>query len=252
MENVAEHVEPPNVRRHKPTVWTPAQLRTFLTFVRADRFYALYLLAATTGLRRAELCGLRWQAVDLDAGTLSVEPDTRVVVNGKAQDSDGKTDNAPRMLALDPATVAALKEWRDRQRAEHVFFDRDYLTGDRVFTWENGRPVHPDVIRQRFNRLVQRCGLPHIRLHDMRHSYATAALKAGVHLKIVSARLGHASETFTASVYQHALPGMDREAAGTIAALFVDLEPAPTGNESVPTVSESVSASEQNGQSDDL
>src|SRR2546430_2026913 len=67
----------------------------------------------------------------------------------------------------------------------------------------------------------------------MRHSYATAALKAGVHLKIVSARLGHASETFTASVYQHALPGMDREAAGTIAALFLDLEPEPVVSESV-------------------
>jgi integrase len=249
VENVAEHVKPPKVRRRKPTVWSPAQLRTFLTFVRADRFYALYLLAATTGLRRAELCGLRWPAIDLDAGTLSVEPDTRVVVNGHAQDSDGKTDNAPRMLALDPATVAALREWRERQRGEHVFFDRDYLTSDRVFTWENGRPVHPDVIRQRFNRLSQRCGLPHIRLHDMRHSYATAALKAGVHLKIVSARLGHASETFTASVYQHALPGMDREAAGTIAALFVDLEPDADAED---PVSESVSEEDENGQPDDL
>jgi hypothetical protein len=67
----------------------------------------------------------------------------------------------------------------------------------------------------------------------MRHSYATAALKAGIHLKIVSARLGHASETFTASVYQHALPGMDREAAGTIAALFLD-DPAEDEDDQVP------------------
>jgi integrase len=224
VENVAEHVKPPKVSRRRPTVWTPAQLRKFLTFVQGDRFYALYLLAATTGLRRSELCGLRWPAVDLDKGTLSVEPDTRVVVNGEAQDSDGKTDQTPRMLALDPATVKALREWQDKQRSERAFFETDYQDTTRVFTWEDGRPVHPDVIRQRFNRLSLRCGLPHIRLHDMRHSYATAALKAGVHLKIVSARLGHASETFTASVYQHALPGMDREAAGTVAALFVDPE----------------------------
>jgi integrase len=224
VDNVAARTRPPRVRRRKPTIWTPAQLRTFLMFVRGDRFYGLYLLAATTGLRRGELCGLRWPALDLDKGTLSVEPDTRVVVNGKAQDSDGKTDNAPRLLALDPATVAGLAEWKSQQRSEHAFFERDYQETDRVFTWEDGRPVHPDVIRQRFKRLSARCGLPHIRLHDMRRSYATAALKAGVHLKIVSARLGHHSETFTASVYQHALPGMDREAAGTIAALFVDVE----------------------------
>jgi integrase len=245
VENVAEHVKPPKLRRRKPSVWTPAQLRTFLAYVRTDRFYALYLLAATTGLRRSELCSLRWPALDLQAGTLSVEPDTRVVVNGRAQDSDGKTDNAPRMLALDPTTVAALRQWRTEQRAERTFFDRDYMATDRVFTWENGRPVHPDVIRQRFNRLSMRCGLPHIRLHDMRHSYATAALKAGVHLKIVSARLGHASEAFTASVYQHALPGMDREAAGTIAALFVDTGPDPG-------VSKSVSTEAENAPSDDL
>jgi integrase len=246
VENVAEHVKPPKVRRRKPTVWTPEQLRAFLVFVRADRFYPLYMLAATTGLRRGELCGLRWPAVDLDSGTLSVEPDTRVVVNGEAMDSDGKTDNAPRMLALDPLTVAALREWRERQLGERAFFDRDYQDSTRVFVWEDGRPVHPDVIRQRFNRLSLRCGLPHIRLHDMRHSYATAALKAGVHLKIVSARLGHASEAFTASVYQHALPGMDREAAGRIAALFLGDMPIESA------VSESVSTGYENGQPDDL
>jgi integrase len=246
MENVAEHVKPPKVRRRKPTVWTPAQLRTFLTSVRHDRFYPLYVLAATTGLRRGELCGLRWPALDLDAGTVSVEPVTRVVVNGEAQDSDGKTDNAPRLLALDPLTVIALQEWRERLQGERPFFERDYHNTDRVFVWEDGRPVHPDVIRQRFNRLSIRCGLPHIRLHDMRHSYATAALKAGVHLKIVSARLGHASETFTASVYQHALPGMDRAAAGTIAALFLGDLPDDT------VVSESVSKGDENGQPDDL
>jgi hypothetical protein len=91
----------------------------------------------------------------------------------------------------------------------------------------------------------------------MRHSYATAALKAGVHLKIVSARLGHSSETFTSSVYQHALPGMDREAAGTVAALFVD-DPRPGDGDAVSTppeddgVSKSVSKEHENGPSDDL
>jgi integrase len=147
----------------KPWQACPAQLRHFLTSVASDRYYTFFLLAATTGLRRAELCGLRWTAVDLRRGTLSVEPDTRVVVNGRAQDSDGKTDNAPRLLALDPATMAALRVWQDTQRGERAFFDSDYDATDRVFTWENGRPIHPNVIRQRFHRLSQRCGLPHIR-----------------------------------------------------------------------------------------
>jgi len=235
--NVAEDVNPPRLARRRPTVWTPDQTRQFLQFVRDDRFYALYLLAATTGLRRSELCGLSWPALDLDAGTVSVEPDTLVVVNGRAQASDGKTDQAPRLLALDPATIAALRERQDAQREERAAFGVDYRDTQRVFTWEDGRDVHPDVIRQRFNRLAARCGLPPIRLYDMRHSYATAALKAGVHLKIVSARLGHASETFTARVYQHALPGIDREAANSVAALLVVDD----------AVSKSVSTDHENG-----
>ena len=102
-----------------------------------------------------------------------------------------------------------------------MFFDRDYADTDRIFVWKDGRPIHPDVIRQRFNRLAARCGLPHIRLHDIRHSYATAALKAHVNPKIVSQRLGHSSVGFTLSVYSHALPGIDRDAASTMAGLFL-------------------------------
>jgi integrase len=82
LDNVAEQVNPPRVKRRRHSVWTPAQLRQFLDFIQSDRFYALYLVAATTGLRRSELCGLRWQTIDLDMMTVSIEPDTLVVVNG--------------------------------------------------------------------------------------------------------------------------------------------------------------------------
>jgi integrase len=221
VDNVAEHVNPPRVPRRKHSVWTPSQLRKFLDFVQSDRFYPLYLVAATTGLRRSELCGLRWPAIDLDMMTISIEPDTLVVVNGKARNSDGKTDRAPRQLALDPATAEALREWRTAQESERAFFGRDYLETDRVFTWENGRDVHPDVIRQRFNRSLQRCGLPRIRLYDMRHTYATIALKSGIHPKIISARLGHASEAFTMATYQSVMPGMDKQAAVDVAGLIL-------------------------------
>jgi hypothetical protein len=64
------------------------------------------------------------------------------------------------MLALNPLTVAALREWRERQLGERAFFERDYQDSTRVFVWEDGRPVHPDVIRQRFNRLSLRCSFP--------------------------------------------------------------------------------------------
>ncbi|GAA4207486.1 site-specific integrase [Actinocatenispora rupis] len=226
-ENVAESVKPPRVPKKRRPVWTPKQLATFLAYARKDRFYALYLLAAMTGMRRAELCGLTWTAVDLDAGHLAVQPgDPRVVVDGHAETSDGKTDNAARLLSLDQATVEALREWLAVQRSERVFYDEEYDGTDLIFTWEDGRPIHPDVVRQRFHRMAAACGLPRIRLHDVRHSYATAALKAGVHPAVVSKRLGHSSEAFTMSVYTHVLPGMDRDAADTIAKLIMPAEEA--------------------------
>lgn len=167
----------------------------------------------------------RWTALDLDAGRVAVLG-SRVVVNGHAQSSDGKTDNASRLLGLDPTTVAALLEWKAVQDSERAFFADDYRTQDLVFTWEDGRPIHPEVVRQRFNRLTAACGLPRIRLHDVRHSYATAALRAGVNAKVVSEQLGQASVAFTLAVYTASIPALDQEVADAIAALFIaDLTP---------------------------
>ena len=117
--------------------------------------------------------------------------------------------------------MAALVQQQQRQAEEKAFFGAHYQDSDQVFTWENGRQVHPDVIRQRFNRAVAKAGLPPIRLHDVRHCYATAALASGISPKIVSERLGHASVAFTLSVYGHMIPGLDREAADQVAAMIL-------------------------------
>jgi integrase len=227
-ENVASHAKLPRAGRRRPSVWSPEQLATFLFRQREDRLYALYLLAATTGMRRSELCGLRWSALDLESGTVTVS-DTRVVVRGHAVEGDGKTDHSVRVLALDPTTVAALRAHRNTQTEEKAAFGPGYQEGGHVFAWEDGRPVHPDTIRQRHGRAVEAAGLPHIRLHDMRHTYATAALQAGISPKVISARLGHASVAFTLSTYTHALPAMDRMAADTVAALILG-RPVPEGS----------------------
>ncbi len=224
-DNPISFARPPKVSRGGRSVWTIEQLGRFLAYTSGDRFFALFLLAATTGMRRAELCGLHWSALDLDAELLSVQ-ETRVVVDGRAEASDGKSDSAGRLIALDPATVAALRAFHTLQESEREFFDRDYIDLGLVFTWQDGRPVHPDTIRERFARLIAACGLPRIRLHDVRHSYATAALRAGINPKIVSHRIGHSSAAFTLNVYSHVTPGMDRSAASEVAELL--LAPPPT------------------------
>jgi integrase len=138
-----------------------------------DRFAALFLLELTTGIRRGQLCGLKWSNVDLDGRQITVH-DNRVVVAGHARDkAGGKTENADQTISIDRATASALETWRGIQVRERDFLGTDYHAGDYVFTFADGRPPHPDTIRQRFDRLAAAAGLSRITFHDLRHSYAT-------------------------------------------------------------------------------
>jgi Phage integrase family len=102
---------------------------------------------------------------------------------------------------------------RTVQDGERQFFGGDYHPGDNVFTFEDGRPPHPDTIRQRFDRLAAAAGLSRITFHDLRHSYATGAVKADINPKVVSERIGHADVGYFLQTYAHVLTNDDREAA---------------------------------------
>lgn len=218
--NVVGHAHPPRVPRKGRKIWTVAQLQTFLQRARPDRFFALWVLEATSGMRRCELAGARRDQLDLHAGTLVIEM-TRVVVDGKVVESDGKTENAQHVLALDPLTLAALKahtEMLDNERRE---FGPDYDDHGVLFCWENGTPPHPDTITRRFKRLAASAGLPEIDLHDVRHSYATAGRDAKIDWKALSQRIGYADVAFTMKQYVQTDLEADRQVANTLAELII-------------------------------
>jgi integrase len=219
--NPASNIKPPRRSRNRREVWNSDQIQTFLTSAQRDRFAALFLLELTTGIRRGQICGLKWSAVDLDVGEVTVH-DNRVVVGGRARDkAGGKTHNADKTISIDRTTLAVLRRWRDRQNVEREFLGADYHPGDYVFTFEDGRPPHPDTIRQRFDRLAAAAGLSRITFHDLRHSYATGALKAGVCPKVVSERIGHANVGFFLKTYAHVLKNDDRDAAEQAASFLI-------------------------------
>lgn len=220
-DNPASNVKPPRRPRTRRQVWRPEEIRTFLASVRHDRFAALFLLELTTGIRRGQICGLKWDAVDLDRGEITVH-NNRVVVGGEARDkAGGKTRNADQTISIDRATVDALRRWRKIQDEERAFFGDDYPPDDYVFTYQDGRPLRPDSIRQRFDRLAAAAGLWRITFHDLRHSYATGALRAGVSPKMISERIGHANVGFFLETYAHVLGNDDREAAEQAASFLL-------------------------------
>jgi integrase len=216
--NVALLASPPRPRRPELKTWTAPQLRSFLEHVRSDRLYAMWLLAASTGMRRGEVLGLRWVDVDLDTARVGVRQ-TLVAVNHQVVVSEPKTSKGRRSVALDPATVEALRIHRKGQLTERLAWGPAWTDSGLVFTRQDGRPLHPNAVTRAFGRHVLAAGVPVIRLHDLRHTHATLALAAGVHPKVVQERLGHANIAITLDIYSHAVPALEEQAAATVARL---------------------------------
>ena len=228
--NVSESADPPRIQQSGSQVmktWTGDQVRAFLTGLQGHRLQAAYVLAATTGMRRGEVLGVRWADIDFGTKRLAVRQ-TIVSVNYKLSFGTPKTARGRRLIALDDFTLAALSAHRVNQHVERSSIGDAYVDHDLAFPRLDGSPTHPDYFSQAFDRTVARLKLPRIRLHDLRHTHATLALQAGVPGKVVSERLGHASMTFTLDIYTHTVPQMQEEAAEQIAELiFGSLEALP-------------------------
>ncbi|MFL6238991.1 MAG: tyrosine-type recombinase/integrase [Actinomycetes bacterium] len=221
--NVARLATPPKPRaadRPELRTWTREDVAEFLSATKEHRLYAAFVVLATTGARRGEILGLRWSDVDLGAGRLHIRR-SLICVTHEPQYSTTKTMRSRRAVAVDPATVAALRAHRVAQAAEKLAAGPEYDDSDLVFGDRYGHALHPERFTRTFQEQTERAGLPRIRLHDLRHTWATLALQAGVHPKVVSERLGHANISITIDTYSHVAPSMHAEAANTVAALFL-------------------------------
>jgi integrase len=216
--NVARVATPPSGRPPEMQCWTPAQLAAFVAVAAEQRLGGLWVLAATSGMRRGELLGLRWSDIDLDEARLAVRS-TRVRAGDAIIETDPKTERSRRTLALDAGTVAALRGLRRLQQEEALALGTGWTDDVLVAVDEIGEPIHPRRWSRSFTVLAAQAGLPRIRLHDLRHTVVTAALTAGVPVEVVSRRVGHADVVITLRVYRHVLEGEDAAAAEALGAL---------------------------------
>lgn len=216
VRNVADLADPPAVPGTSMRVWDTMQLREFFDAMRGDRLFALWLLAGTTGMRRGELLGLRWEDVDLELGVARVRQ-TVVLVGNRPAFSEPKTKRGRRVVPLAPETVTALRALRKAQNEERLRHGSRYQDSGLVFAHPDGRVISPRLLSDWFEHHVRAAGLPRIRLHDVRHSFATGALAAGVPLWAVADILGHASTAITDEVYRHEIPAALRDATEQVA-----------------------------------
>ena len=221
--NVANAVDPPKPQRKEMSTLDSEGVARFVRAAQKSPYLALFTLAIYTGLRRSELVGLRWQDVDLAGGALSVTQTLQRVHGQGLLMLQPKTARSRRRVALSPEVVALLRAHRARQAELRLAVGPVWQEGGWVFTRPDGRPLDPDEVTHAFARTIKAAGIAGVRLHDLRHTHASLMLAQGVHPKIVSERLGHASITITLDTYSHVLPGLQEAAA---LAFEVGLKPA--------------------------
>lgn len=220
--NPADLSDPPKQRAtaaREMSTWSADDVVAFLSSVHNDRLYALWLFLITTGVRRGEAAGLRWQDVDLERRRASIRQ-AHVAVGYAVEVAEPKTSRSRRVLALDKGTVAVLRAHRKSQLVDRLAAGTAWRETGLVFVQSDGVALHPDRITKLFDKAVLAAGVPRIRLHDLRHTHATLALEAGLHPKVVSDRLGHSTTSVTLDIYSHVTPSLQEEAAETVAALL--------------------------------
>ena len=212
--NPADFVVPPRVTRSGMEVLDEVQSAAMLHAAEGTDLHMPLLLALGTGMRRSELLGLRWDDIDLKAGTATVNQGLQEA-GGQLIVTAPKTVKSRRAVTLPGLVIDALRAHRAEQARKTLAREPNWTDSEYVLAAPHGGPWRPsnfDTIWRRF-KTKQKL---EIRFHDLRHSHASALLKAGVHPKVVSERLGHASIGITLDTYSHVMPGMQEEAAEKI------------------------------------
>lgn len=216
MRNVAKLVQIPGPRYKIGQALAVEDVKRLLTAAKGTRLYALYVLAATLGLRRGELLGLRWGDLDLDAATLRVIQ-TVQRVNGELAVVETKTEASDATIPLPKITRRVLDEHRARQARERWAEARDlWVDLDLVFPTSVGTPIEPRNLNRDFRAIRTRAGLPHVRLHDLRHTVVSLLLQLGTPPHVVQAIARHADLSVTLTIYAHTNLDAMREALDSI------------------------------------
>lgn len=214
LRNPTEGFDPPKVISKPKQILTDEQLNSFMDAIQNDEiWHDLFYTEITTGLRRGELCGLKWEDFDEKKGILKIRRTLLVEKGGQLAEGETKTGKGRREITLPYSTLELLKARKQAALTEWIF--PDPLTPE--------KPTNPRSAYSRLKVLLRQTGLPDIRFHDLRHTFATHALASGVDVKTLSGILGHSRAAFTLDTYTHTTGDMQKRAAEIIGTFLTDI-----------------------------
>jgi integrase len=204
----------PRIEKKEIRPMDESQITAFLKAIRGHKFEDLYLVTLFTGMREGEALGLLWECVDLDSGTVLINKQLQL-----SRSTKGKYDLVPtknskgRRITLAPFVISVLRRVRCRQLENRLRYGECWADSGYVFTDELGCHLKHNTVYKNFKDIVSEMGLPELRFHDLRHSYAVASIRSGDDIKTVQENLGHATASFTLDVYGHVTDQMKQASA---------------------------------------
>lgn len=232
--NATDATTPPRRKPKEMQTWNAEEARRFVAVAHQSIYGPIWLLALATGMRKGEVLGVRWRDADLGRGVISIRQ-TIGTLRGKVDIKPPKTANSRRDVHVPRGVLDALREHRRAQDERRRDLGPVWDDHDLVFTSANGGPIHPDNLDRDFARLVRRAGVRRIRIHDLRHSFATLAIALGIPVKVVSESMGHADISTTLRTYTHVLPTQRADLADRVgSALFAEWSDPETPRPSEP------------------
>jgi integrase len=209
--NPAEMVDPPSPKGKTMRTLEQGEVEILFETAQDSYYYPVYYTAVSTGLRQAELLGLRWRDIDLLMLSISV---SQVLYkrHGVCQFKEPKTQHSRRRVSMTPKLASYLGEYKAERESLYWQLGKPLALDSLVFAHVDGKSFDPSVLSHDFHRIAKQAGLENVRFHDLRHTFASLMLLRGAKPKVISEALGHSSVAFTMDVYSHIIEGMQSDA----------------------------------------
>jgi integrase len=216
--NIASRVKPPKVERKEAKYLDEKQTAKLLKLLEDESplHQTMIKMFIYSGLRRGELCALEWKDIDFENNLISVCRSSQYIPGKGIFTKETKTETSDRTIKLPLQAFGMLREYKKVQKEDQLRAGDKWVKTDRIFTQWNGEPIHPDSITGWFREFIQKTDLPQVSIHSLRHTNITLLIAAGVPLRTVSYRAGHAQTSTTANIYSHAIRTADEMAADVL------------------------------------
>ena len=217
--NMADRVKLPHMRKYQATIYNDAELKKLIDAAKGTPIECVIVLTVYYGLRRGEVCGLKWTDVDLGRRIIHIR-NTRTTAGKEIYQTSTKNESSTRDLPIDDFVYDYLVKLKDKQEEDRKFLGNGYEDCGFLCRWEDGKAIKVSYVSHAFKDLLKKAGMPRIRFHDIRHSTATNLLAKGVDLKIIQELLGHSSINTTANFYLHPDIEKKKEAVSVMTAML--------------------------------